>query len=145
VKLSELAVGGATLLCGSSERDCSPARRVLSAAATYPQLLGGTGALSSRLTGITHGRLVVKGGSEGVFIAVNRDALEALALKCLSGSDDAASVALASILRCLGWITSNEANAIFDMISAPVFNAHGQRTGALKCTLPQSAKELLLH
>jgi L-asparaginase II len=66
--------------------------QICSAIITYPELFGGEGRLVSEVLRVTNGRLIVKGGSEGVIVGLDRDTGAAFGVKVNDGSSHVASL-----------------------------------------------------
>jgi L-asparaginase II len=123
----------AAILADGDARDVAAVRDAL---LTESFLAGGTTALSSRIVSLGAGRLLVKGGSDGVYVAACRGTGVGLAMKALDGSQMAADVALLELVRWLGWLP-DEAMAHFGAQRTPaVFSTHGEQVGHVACRLP---------
>jgi L-asparaginase II len=105
VSLERLATGMARLADPSVlEANLGNAVRVLNAAiAAKPNFIGGTESFSSKVVAETEGRVFAKVGAEGVFGAWIPQAGLGLAIKCEDGTTRASEVAMATVLRELGF------------------------------------------
>lgn len=104
--LAALATAGARLLRAAAEQTAPAA--VLHALRAHPLLLAGTGELDSLLPELTGGRLLSKVGAEGVYLVLNQERTQALALKVHDGSARAAGPAVLAVLGALGWLSAEE-------------------------------------
>lgn len=76
--------------------------RLVDAMRRHPALVAGTGRACTELMEAMGGRVAVKTGAEGVFIAILPDARRAIALKIEDGGTRAAECAVAALLVRLG-------------------------------------------
>jgi L-asparaginase II len=108
-------------------------RRMQSAVATYPELIAGTRRrLCTDLARVTKGRLFPKIGSEGVYVigAVGRDL--GLAIKVDDGNERGLNALILDLCRRLGWIGSDEADALAEWQAGPISNWAGQEVGRVE-------------
>jgi L-asparaginase II len=97
--LAAFATGFARMASGTglSDEMANASRRIFDAATSHPQLVAGTGHFDTRVMGAFGGRLMQKGGAEGVQCGAIRDRGWGYALKCDDGNM-AASLAMAAEL-----------------------------------------------
>ncbi len=81
-----------------------PLRRVADAMTRHPRLIGGSERFDTRLTIAGGGRLVAKGGAEGVQGIADRERGLGLVLKVADGAQRAVAPATLEALRQLGWL-----------------------------------------
>ncbi|MBM3258635.1 MAG: asparaginase [Candidatus Sericytochromatia bacterium] len=105
--------------------------RLLAAMAAHPLLVAGTGRRDSVLMEVTGGRLVSKGGAEGVTVGVCRVTGRAWALKVADGTSRAVGPALLAFLRRFGLIDANEAQRLEALAVPELRNHAGTRVGRL--------------
>jgi L-asparaginase II len=106
-----------SLLCEGLARMCeqpgtcadgiASGRMVLNSMAALPELVTGSGKISTMLCQATDGQVIVKGGSEGGFAAIVPGAAVALVLKIDDGAHRAAEVVLLEILWRRGLINKS--------------------------------------
>lgn len=112
-----LAGGIATVLAaGSAEQ------RLLDAMAAHPELVAGDGLFDTRLATATSGRILGKGGADGVHVAYLRDLGVGLAVKTLDGDARAAELALS-------WALTELTGTIDEPTHRPITNARGTVVG----------------
>jgi L-asparaginase II len=83
----------------------SPLRRVVEAMVRHPYLVAGTGRFDTRLMIAMEGRLVAKGGAEGVEGIADRENGVGIVLKVADGAARAVAPAVLELLRQLGCST----------------------------------------
>ncbi len=137
IPIRALALGMARLASqtGLGPERGAAARRVLAAVAARPDMVSGTGRFATVLMEATGGRILVKGGAEGVYCAALPALGLGLALKIDDGAGRASEVAAAAILRHLGAI--DEASwAALGAVARPVLrNWNGIATGEIRSRL----------
>src|SRR5437016_5391333 len=134
IPLVRLALGMARLVApaGLPPRRADAARRVCAGMTTRPDLVVGPGRLSTVIMEITAGVVIVKGGTEGVFLAAIRDRGLGLAVKIDDGSQRAVDVALLAILNELGVLSPVHLRALSDRLAPVVRNASGTLVGTIR-------------
>ncbi|MFI4989087.1 MAG: asparaginase [Alphaproteobacteria bacterium] len=111
------------------------ARRVLAAVAARPDMVSGTGRFATVLMERTGGRILVKGGAEGVYCAALPHLGLGLALKIDDGAARAAEVATAAILRRLGALDEADWTALKAVARPVLRNWNGIETGTIESRL----------
>ncbi len=104
IPLGNLALGAAKFAgrSGVQEHRSSAMARIAAAMVAYPELVGGTDHLVSRLLAqLAPARVLLKNGAEGVYLVWLQERGQALALKCMDGSDRGANAALLLLLQKL--------------------------------------------
>ena len=107
------------------------ARRILSAMASEPFLVAGTGRFCTRVMEIVGAKIVLKTGAEGVYAAALPTLGLGVALKVDDGAGRAAEVAMGRVLRELKLLTADEEKALADILTPPVLNRVGRETGRI--------------
>ncbi|MEG3616865.1 asparaginase [Magnetovibrio sp. PR-2] len=132
--LSALAQGMASMIApsvGGAERMAST-HRVLSAMAAHPHLVAGTGRFDTRVMETTKGEILVKGGADGVHIAMVPGAGLAIALKIDDGTIRASEQAMGFVLDQLGLLSGEARDGVADLIEKPILNTIDERVGELR-------------
>lgn len=110
------------------------AQRILDAATSHPFLVGGTGTLDTEVMRAFGGRLMQKGGAEGVQCGVIRDKGWGYALKCDDGNMAASQVMVASLLLALA-DPDAAARVVLDRFARqPVLNVRRFEVGSYSAT-----------
>ena len=76
--------------------------RLRDAMMAHPELVAGEGRACTNLMRACEGRVAIKGGAEGVYVAIIPDTRQGVALKIMDGAARASECALAAILVKLG-------------------------------------------
>jgi L-asparaginase II len=105
------------------------ARRLDSAVRAHPFQVAGTGRACTAIIQAAEGAISVKGGAEGVYVAVLSGLGLGIALKIDDGAGRAAETAIAALLVGLGAVPA-AAPAIAALADAPVLDTQGRRVGA---------------
>jgi L-asparaginase II len=109
---------------------CAPLLAPLAEAmVAHPWHLRGTGGPDTELMERAGGRLVAKGGAEGVLCIAVRDAGLGLAIKVESGRNERAHAVAIDALRQLGVLGPDEVEAMGDLAHPPVRNYRGLYVG----------------
>ena len=74
------------------------AKRIFDSCVKFPEITGGSKSINSILTKLSKGKIFVKNGAEGVFVAIIPEQKSALAVKIIDGASRAAEVAIAGLL-----------------------------------------------
>lgn len=120
-----------------SDRAAEAAQALSQAMMAHPELVAGEARACTRLMRAMDGKVAVKTGAEGVFVAILPEQALGIALKVADGATRAAECAIAALLVRLGVLDAShpEAQAY---IKAPITNWRG-----LKCGEMRPASELL--
>ena len=105
------------------------AKRIFNSCIKFPEIAGGSKSINSILTKLSNGKVFVKNGAEGVFVAIIPELKSALAVKIIDGARRAAEVAIAGLLSELKIINSDQIEKIK---KSPVKNSAGQIIGSMK-------------
>jgi L-asparaginase II len=134
VPLSAFAQAFARFAAAARRGDGGPAR-IVSAMTRNPEYVGGSGRLCTELMRTAKGRLFVKVGAEGVFLAGAPGAELGIAVKVEDGAQRAAEPALIRVLRALNLLSDDEV-AELDRFAEPVLhNTRGEAVGLIRTTL----------
>jgi L-asparaginase II len=106
--------------------------RIRRAMAAEPYAVGGRGRFDTALIAATGGRILSKGGAEGVACACVPEACIGIAIKIDDGAARAASVALANLLARLNLLSTSEKKKLADYLTAPISNATALTVGEVR-------------
>ena len=109
-------------------------RRLMAAMIAAPLMIAGHGRLDSVLIAASHGRIVSKGGAEGVQVAMLPDRGIAIALKALDGATRAREVALGAVLDWLGALDDGVRSTLASFFEPSIANRRGDRVGRVLAT-----------
>jgi L-asparaginase II len=102
------------------------AKRIFDSCVKFPEITGGSKSINSILTKLSKGKIFVKNGAEGVFVAIIPEQKSALAVKIIDGASRAAEVAIAGLLSELKIINNEKIK------KRPIKNSAGQIIGSMK-------------
>ena len=88
------------------------AKRIFDSCVKFPEITGGSKSINSILTKLSKGKIFVKNGAEGVFVAIIPEKKSALVVKIIDGASRAAEVAIAGLLSELKIINNEKINKI---------------------------------
>jgi L-asparaginase II len=111
--------------------DASAEARLHQAMRLHPELVAGEGRACTELMRACNGKVALKTGAEGFFIAIIPELKIGIALKAACGTTRAAEAAIAALLVRLGVLDANHP-ATLKRINAPIKNWDGLVTGVLK-------------
>ncbi len=107
------------------------AKRLIDAMRTHPNLVAGKGRACTELMEAMDGRVAVKTGAEGFFIAIVPEKKIGIALKITDGASRASACVLATLLAELGVL--ERANPIAQKyMKRPILNRRGIKTGCIR-------------
>ena len=117
-------------------RDDGPARnraaaRLVQAMLAYPELVAGEGTACTELMRAMGGRVAVKSGAEGVYVAILPDQRLGVALKILDGAARGSECAITAILVELGVLDASDP-ATGESMNVIQKNRAGLETGLLR-------------
>ena len=115
----------------ASAPDGSAEVRLHQAMRLHPELVAGEGRACTELMKACDGKVALKTGAEGFFIAILPERGLGIALKAACGTTRAAEAAIAALLVRLGVLDANHP-ATLKRINAPIKNWDGLVTGVLK-------------
>lgn len=110
-------------------------RRIASAMAAHPVMVSGTDRRDTRLMQATGGRIVSKGGAEGVSAGCVPELGLGFALKIADGNARAVGPALVALLTELGLLDYRERLELADLAHPPVRNHAGVEVGDIVAVL----------
>jgi len=119
-----------TASTGGGGRDRSLAR-IREAMRAWPRATGGAGRLSTELMERTGGRLVAKGGAEGLECAGLPERRLGIALKCEDGQARGLGPAMLALLDHLGFFADDGGTRVADLRRPVIRNHTGLEVGAL--------------
>lgn len=105
--------------------------RLVNAMVTFPELVAGETRACTELMRAMGGRVAIKTGAEGVFIAIVPEQKLGVALKISDGTTRAAECAMAAILIRLGVLDANHP-ATLKRLNAPILNRRDIDTGIIR-------------
>jgi L-asparaginase II len=108
------------------------AQRLFDAATTHPHLVAGTGHPDTLLMQAFKGRLMQKGGAEGVQCGAIRDKGWGYALKCDDGNMAASHAMLAGVLRRFADPDVEQLALIETLAHQPIKNVRGAEVGEMR-------------
>ncbi len=134
--LSAFARGFARMATGEglSPDIADAAHRIFDAATTHPELVAGTGALDTLVMQTFGGRVMQKGGAEGVQCGAIRDKGWGYALKCDDGNMDASRVMVAELLLSLANPSEAQREVLEGFSRLTIRNVRGFDVGTLTAT-----------
>ncbi|SEW45713.1 asparaginase [Cognatiyoonia koreensis] len=118
---------------GRSDVRSKAAASLVQAMVTFPELIAGETGACTELMRAMGGKVAIKTGAEGVFVAIIPEKKLGIALKIADGATRASECAIAAILVKLGVLDVNHPAAKARML-APVANWDGLVTGRIRPT-----------
>ena len=115
-----------------ADRRAAACRAIVAAMAAYPLMVAGTGRACSVLLEAGAGRVVVKGGAEGVYAAAWPEKGLGIAVKVADGAGRAAEVAMAHVLRRLGALDDEAWGRLDGWHDRTLTNWAGTRVGTIR-------------
>lgn len=107
-------------------------RHIRRAMAAHPHLVAGTGRFDTAVIAATDGRVLVKGGAEGVHMAILPEARLGVAVKVDDGAGRASGVALGAILERLGALDAAARAALTAYLKPAVQTRTGTTVGIVQ-------------
>lgn len=120
---------------GGSDPRGQAMRRIGRAMTSFPVAVEGKESFSTAVMSASQGRLVAKGGAEGLQLVGITDRGIGLALKCEDGAMRAVAPATIAVLEWLGVLTDDERSALAVHRRPTVTNAAGIEVGYLEAEL----------
>lgn len=115
--------------------DDTPEAQLHQAMRRHPELVAGEGRACTTLMRAMAGKVAIKTGAEGFFVAILPEQKLGIALKIVDGDTRASECALAAILVKLGVLAADHP-ATMAVLNAPVLNRAGQETGFVRAAPP---------
>lgn len=106
-------------------------QRLIAAMTAFPELVSGEGKPCTELMRAMGGKVAIKGGAEGVYIAILPEQRLGVALKIMDGADRAKDAAVTAILIRLGVLDANHP-AARNLLNAPITNWRGIVCGDIR-------------
>jgi L-asparaginase II len=131
--LSGLALGMARMAEPSglgSIREAA-ARRIVGSMTTHPFMVAGSNRIDTVAMEALDGRVALKGGAEGVHIAIVPERNLGIALKAHCGNKRASELAILWVLQKLGVLGDSAADQLGEWINPPVRNSLGNTVGSV--------------
>ncbi len=124
---------------GLPEPQARAARRLVEAMRAHPEMVAGEGRFDTELMRAAQGRLVAKGGAEGVHVVAVPERALGLAVKVDDGSDRGYRLVVIEILRRLGLLSAAAAATLAERQGQKTQkNFAGRAVGDLEPLLPAS-------
>ena len=108
------------------------AKKLFDAATSHPHLVAGTGHLDTLVMEAFQGRVMQKGGAEGVQCGAIRDKGWGYALKCDDGNMQASHVMVASLLLKYADPDANQRAVLEQFVRQPTKNVRGTVVGEMR-------------
>ena len=108
------------------------AQKLFDAATSHPHLVAGTGHLDTLVMEAFKGRLMQKGGAEGVQCGAIRDKGWGYALKCEDGNMQASHVMVAALLLKYADPDANQRAVLEQFVRQPTHNVRGTVVGEMR-------------
>ena len=108
------------------------AARIRAACAANPYLVAGTGRFCTRVMAHFGGRVLVKGGAEGVLCGALPEAGLGIAVKCDDGAARAAEVVMATLISRLLALDDADRGALAPLVRPGLRNWNGVEVGVLR-------------
>lgn len=109
-------------------------RRISNAMSTYPEMVAGTNRFDTDLMKAFQGRIVAKGGAEGVHCFGDKQTGTGVAIKIDDGNARGTNVAAMEVLRQLDIGDQSIFEQLADYHLAPVLNARKEKIGEIKAS-----------
>ncbi len=131
--LSSLALGMARMAdpTGLGAVREAAARRITGAMAAHPFMVAGTDRIDTVAMQALDQRVALKGGAEGVHIAIVPERGVGIALKARCGQKRASEPAMLWVLQKLGILGDSAADQLQDWLNPPISNTLGNTVGAV--------------
>ena len=113
--------------------------RIARAMTTFPRAVEGGKRVSTRLMETTRGRLLAKGGAEGLQLVALLERGQGLAIKCVDGAQRAIGPAVVSVLEQLGMLSGEELEGLADVRRTVLRNAADLEVGQITADLRVTA------
>jgi L-asparaginase II len=113
--------------------------RIARAMTAHPRIVEGEGRVSTALMEATSGRLLAKGGAEGLQLVAWPGRGQGLALKCEDGAKRAVGPAIVALLEHLGWLDAEESGRLATVRRAVLLNSAGRDVGGIEAEVRAEA------
>ena len=115
---------------GASVRERAAAQLV-QAMTTYPELVAGEGRACTEMMRAMDGKVAIKTGADGVFVAIIPEKKLGVAVKIVDGGTRGSECAIAAILTKLGVLDPNHP-ATLKRMNGPMLNRRGIEVGSVR-------------
>ena len=105
------------------------AKRIFNSCVKFPEIAGGSKSINSIITKLSKGKVFVKNGAEGIFVAIIPEQKSALVIKITDGAARAAEVAIAGLLSEIKIINNDQIEKIK---KRPIKNSANQIIGSMR-------------
>lgn len=128
--LAEMGAGFAKLFDGNTQY----AEILAEAIAEYPEMAGGNGRIDTSIMQASKGKLIAKGGAEGLIIVTPRHTGEALVVKVAAGVDPIRNMVVVEALRQLNWLDTDPCEDAFlsEFANVDIINHAKRKVGVYK-------------
>jgi L-asparaginase II len=133
------AVLASSLRSAATDARTRALARIARAMAAHPRAVEGAGRVSTALMEATGGRLLAKGGAEGLQLVGLTDRAQGLAIKCLDGASRAVGPAAVAVLDQLGALSGEERERLAAHRCVKLVNAAGLDVGRITADLRATA------
>lgn len=106
--------------------------RIRKAIANEPVMMGGTKRFDSRIIAAIGGKAIVKTGAEGVYCGTVPDLGLGFAVKVDDGAGRASEIVAGALLRRLGVIDDQQAEALSELLRPDILNRAGREVGVIR-------------
>ncbi len=108
------------------------ARRIVHAMGAHPQMVAGTHRMDTAAMRALDGRIALKGGAEGVHIAIVPERGLGIALKARCGEKRASETSMIWVLNELGLLSDSASSGLKHWLMPPVTNSRGDHVGDIR-------------
>lgn len=116
---------------GSGDSRSRAAAQLFQAMTAFPELVAGEGKACTELMRATNGKVAVKTGADGVYVAIIPEKKLGVALKISDGARRGSECAIAAILVRLGVLDARHP-AVLNYMNAPILNRRGLKCGYVR-------------
>ena len=104
-------------------------KRIISAIKKHPKMLAGENRFDTTLIEATQGEVIIKGGIEGMYIAIIPSLGYGAALKINDGSTQASEIACGALLNQLGVLSEQAQSSLSNFLNPKIVNFVGKVVG----------------
>ncbi|MGQ0563270.1 MAG: asparaginase [Gemmatimonadota bacterium] len=138
LSLEKLAAAFAVFAAAVRRGADAPAR-IAGAMVRHPEYVAGSRRLCTDLMRVARGRIFLKVGAEGVYLAGIPGAELGIAVKVEDGGPRAAEPALIAVLQALALLTEDEVAQLANYAEPDVLNTRGERVGTIRARIKLEA------
>lgn len=138
VPLQSIATGMSTFVNSKlAPKRKETAERILRAVRSYPEYVSGSNdTFTVDVVSKTQGRVIVKGGAEGVFTGILVDKKITFAVKCIDGNARAARLVAATLIAQFAGLSAEESAFLKSHLNPVIKNWKGDVVGQLRIAKP---------